>query len=80
MDMQTWRDGRTRADAAATAIREALYALGLSEAAVRGIRPVVTHAGRPYVDLGMFRADQVEQAAKAIRTAVATDDPSTVGS
>lgn len=80
MDMQTWRDGRTRADAAATAIREALYALGLSEAAVRGIRPVVTPSGRPYVDLGMLRADQVEQAAKAIRTAVATDDPSTVGS
>ncbi|MFG2135934.1 hypothetical protein [Streptomyces sp. NPDC048650] len=80
MDMQTWQDGRTRAEDATTALREALYALGLSEAVVRGIRPVVTHSGRSYVDLGMFRADEAEQAAEAIRTAVATDDPSTVGS
>ncbi|WP_435244528.1 hypothetical protein [Streptomyces sioyaensis] len=80
MDMQTWREGHKRADEAAAAIREALFALGLSEAIGRGIRPVVTQSGKPYVDLGMLRADQVELAAKAIRAAVATDDASAVGS
>lgn len=80
MDMQTWRDSHKRADEAAAAIREAASALGLSGAVVRGIRPVVTHSGKPYVDLGMLRADQVEQAAKAIRSAVATADASAVAS
>ncbi|AWN32317.1 hypothetical protein DKG71_27790 [Streptomyces sp. NEAU-S7GS2] len=80
MDMQTWRDGRKKADDAAAAIREAFTALGLSEAVGRSIRPVVTHSGRSYVDLGMLRAEQVERAAQAISEAVATCDPSTTGS
>ncbi|GAA5615108.1 hypothetical protein CP981_26105 [Streptomyces platensis] len=66
MDMKTWREGRKSADDAVAAIREAFSALGLSEAFGRGVRPVVTHSGKAYVDLGMLRADQVEQAANAI--------------
>ncbi|MGW0393137.1 hypothetical protein ACWDYJ_20015 [Streptomyces sp. NPDC003042] len=70
MDMQTWRDGRTRAADAAEAIRTALAALGVAESAWSGIRPTVTHTGRPYVHLGMIRADVVEQVAEALRASV----------
>ncbi|MEU8785631.1 hypothetical protein [Streptomyces sp. NPDC048637] len=64
--METWREDRKSADDAVAAIREAFSVLGLSDAIGRGIRPVVTRSGKAYVDLGMLRADQVEQAAKAI--------------
>jgi hypothetical protein len=80
MDMQTWRDGRKRADDAAKALCEALAALGLPESVGSSVRPVVTHSGRPYVDLGTLRAEQVEQMAQAIRSAVTTRAPSTADS
>jgi hypothetical protein len=80
MDMQTWRDSHKRADDAAAAMREALSALDLSGAVGRGVRPVVTHSGKSYVDLGMLRAEHVEEVAKAIRAAVGACERSAVGS
>jgi hypothetical protein len=67
MDMQTWRDGRTRATDAAESIRAALAVLGIPEAAWSGIRPTVTYNGHAYVHLGMLPADVVEQIAEAMR-------------
>ncbi|WP_406182342.1 hypothetical protein [Streptomyces sp. NBC_01006] len=67
MEMQVWRDGRTRATDAAESFRAALAALGISEAAWSGIRPTVTFNGLPYVHLGMHPADVVEQMAEAMR-------------
>lgn len=67
MDIQTWRDSRTRAIDATEAIRAALSALGLPGSVWRCVRPAVTHAGRPYVHLGMLPADVVEQMAEAVR-------------
>ncbi|WP_218783102.1 hypothetical protein [Streptomyces sp. BR123] len=67
--MQTWRDGWARATEAADALRAALAALGLPEAAWNGIRPHVTQTGRPYVDLGTLQAHVVEQIAEAVRAA-----------
>ncbi|MBL1088432.1 MULTISPECIES: hypothetical protein [Streptomyces] len=70
MDMQTWRDSRRRAEDATEAIQAALAILGLPEATVASLRPVVTHSGKSYVDLGMIRADHAERMAEAIRTAI----------
>jgi hypothetical protein len=67
MDMQTYRDGRKRAEDAADALRQALVALGLPERVLGSIRPMVTHRGSPYVHLGMIRADAVAQIAEAMR-------------
>ncbi|WP_327325995.1 hypothetical protein OG735_28550 [Streptomyces sp. NBC_01210] len=78
--MQTWRDGRTTADDATNVLREALAALGVPESTYRSIRPMVTHSGKPYVHLGMIRAEHVEHMAEAIRSAVARRDPSSAGS
>lgn len=72
MDMQTWRDGRTRATDAAESIRVALTTLGIPEAAWRGIRPTVTYNGLPYVHLGMLPAAVVEQIAEAMRATEAS--------
>ncbi|WP_432062015.1 hypothetical protein [Streptomyces sp. S1] len=69
MDMQTYRDGRKAADAAAEAIRAALIGLGLPERVWGGVRPMVTHSGKPYVHFGMMRAEAAEQIAEAIRSA-----------
>ncbi|WP_329380575.1 hypothetical protein OG625_15200 [Streptomyces sp. NBC_01351] len=66
--METWRDGRSRATDATEAIRAALAALGVAEAAWSGVRPLVTQTGRPYVDLGTLRAEVVEQLAEALRS------------
>lgn len=57
MDMQTYRDGRKQATDAAEAIRVALAGLGLPENVWGSVRPMVAHGGRPYVHLGMIRAD-----------------------
>ncbi|MCX5198856.1 hypothetical protein OOK31_34075 [Streptomyces sp. NBC_00249] len=72
MDMQTWRDRRTRAADAAEAIRAALAVLGVPEGAWTGIRPTVTHNGHAYVHLGMLPADVVEQMAEAMRVSKAS--------
>jgi hypothetical protein len=80
MDMQTWRDGRKRADDATKSLRKAFAALGLPESIGSTARPVVTHSGRPFVNLGTLRAEQVEQLAEAIRSAVTLANPSTVDS
>ncbi|MEU0583777.1 hypothetical protein [Streptomyces sp. NPDC006132] len=67
MDMQTYRDGRKQAADAAEAIREALAGLGLPESVWGGVRPMVTHSGKPYVNLGMVRADAAEKMAEAMQ-------------
>lgn len=67
MDMQTWRDGWARATDASEAIRAALAASGVPEAAWSGVRPVVTKTGRPYVELGTVQADLAERIAQALR-------------
>lgn len=69
MDMQTWRDGHTRATDAAESFQAALAALGIPEAVWSGMRPTVTFNGLPYVHLGMLPADVVEQIAEALRAA-----------
>ncbi|MER7914278.1 hypothetical protein [Streptomyces sp. NPDC096068] len=69
MDMQTYRDDRKAADDAAEAIRSALVGLGLPERVWGGVRPMVTHSGKPYVHLGMMRAEAAERIARAIRPA-----------
>lgn len=68
MEMRTWRDGRTRASDATEAMRAALSALGLPKSVWSGMRPTVTHTGRPYVHLGMLPADAVERIAEALGT------------
>lgn len=67
MDMQTYRDGREAAANAAEAIRAALVGLGLPERVWGSVRPMVPHSGKPYVHLGMVRADAAERIAEAIR-------------
>ncbi|MFD6250423.1 hypothetical protein [Streptomyces roseolus] len=71
--MQTYRDGRQAAADAAEAIRVALVELGLPERVWGSVRPMVTHSGKPYVHLGMMRADAVEKIAEAIRTSSPTE-------
>lgn len=66
MDMETWRDSHTRADTVAEALQAALGALGLSERALRSIRPVVTRSGGAYVELGRLPVDVGEQIAEAL--------------
>lgn len=68
IDLQTWRDSWARATDAAEAIRAALTALGVPEAAWSTVMPVVTHSGQAYVDLGMIRAEAAEQIAEALRS------------
>lgn len=68
MDIQTYRDGRKEATAAAEAIRAALVGLGLPERVWGSVRPMVTHSGKPYVHLGMVRADAAERMAEAMRS------------
>ncbi|MEU9504599.1 hypothetical protein [Streptomyces sp. NPDC048196] len=65
-----WRESRGRAESAAEALRAAMAVLGLPEAAAAKVRPVVTHSGASYVDLGMIRSDHAEQLAQAIRMAL----------
>lgn len=78
MDMQTWRDSRSRADNATTALREALAALGLPERVQQHLRPMVTHSGTPLVQVGMLKAEYVEQIAEALR--IAAEAPSLTAS
>ncbi len=68
MDMQTWRDARTRAVEAAETLRSALAALGLPESVWGSVRPTVTHKGAAYVLVGMVRAEAAERIAEAVRT------------
>ncbi|QOV37653.1 hypothetical protein IM697_04270 [Streptomyces ferrugineus] len=68
MDMETWRDARSRAVGAAEALRAALAALGVPESVWGTVRPMVTHKGTPYVHVGMVRAEVAEQIAEAMRT------------
>ncbi|WP_237502928.1 hypothetical protein [Streptomyces sp. SID8374] len=75
MEMQTYRDGRKAADDAAEAIRAALAGLGLPEGVWGSVRPMVTHSGKPYVHLGMMRADAVAKIAEAVGTAEASELP-----
>ena len=72
MDMQTWRDGRSRADDATRALREALATLGVPERAREHLRPMVTHSGAPFVHVGMIRAEHIEQIAEALRVSATT--------
>ncbi|WP_229828896.1 hypothetical protein [Streptomyces massasporeus] len=65
--MDTYRDGRRQATDAAEAIRAALAALGLPERVWGSVRPMVTHSGKPYVHLGMVRADVAERMAEAMQ-------------
>ncbi|WP_405798774.1 hypothetical protein [Streptomyces sp. NBC_01506] len=69
MDMQTWRNSRSRADNATNALREALAALGLPERVQQHLRPMVTHSGTPLVHVGMLNAEYIEQIAEALRVA-----------
>ncbi|GCB49102.1 hypothetical protein [Streptomyces sp. NL15-2K] len=69
MDMQTWRDSRSRADSATNALREALAALDLPERVQRHLRPMVTHQGAPFVHVGMLSAEHAEQIVEALRIA-----------
>jgi predicted PhzF superfamily epimerase YddE/YHI9 len=68
LDMDTYRAGRQKATEAAEAIREALAALGLPERVWASVRPLVTHTGKPYVHIGMIRADAAEKMSEAMRT------------
>jgi hypothetical protein len=68
IDVQTYRDGRKEATDAAEAIRAALAGLGLPESVWGSVRPMVTRSGKPYVHLGMVRADVAERMAEAMRT------------
>jgi hypothetical protein len=68
LDMQVYRDGHREATEAAEAIRAALAGLGLPERVWGSVRPMVTHSGKPYVHLGMVRADAAERMAEAMRT------------
>lgn len=70
MDMQTYRDGRAEATAAAEAIRTALVALGFPECVWGAIRPLVTHSGSAYVHLGIVRAGVAATMAASMRTPV----------
>lgn len=70
MDMDTYRAGRKEATEAAELIRAALASLGLPERVWGSVRPMVTHSGKPYVHLGMVRADAAERMAEAMRTPV----------
>ena len=67
MDMQTYRDGRRQATDAAEAIREALAGLGLPESVWGSVRPMVTRSGKPYIHLGMVRAEVAEKMAEAMQ-------------
>ncbi|WP_435283299.1 hypothetical protein [Streptomyces koelreuteriae] len=67
MDMQAYRDGRSKATEAAEAVREALAGLGFPESVWGSVRPMVTRSGKPYVHLGMVRADVAEKIAEAMR-------------
>ncbi|WP_432022287.1 hypothetical protein [Streptomyces parvus] len=67
MEMQAYRDGRKAADEAAEAIRAALVGLGLPEGFWGSVRPMVTRSGKPYVHLGVVRADAVKKIADAIK-------------
>ncbi|MDO0937393.1 hypothetical protein QQY66_38815 [Streptomyces sp. DG2A-72] len=67
MDMQTYRDRRKEATEAAEAIRAALAGLGLPESVWGSVRPMVTHSGKPYVHLGMVRAEAAARMAEAMR-------------
>ncbi|MGX1026584.1 hypothetical protein [Streptomyces sp. SAI-097] len=75
MDMQTYRDGRREATDAAEATRAALASLGLPERAWGSVRPMVTHSGKPYVHLGMVRAEVAEKIAEAIRAGLPPELP-----
>ncbi|MEW1546026.1 hypothetical protein [Streptomyces tsukubensis] len=68
MEMQTWRDARSKAVDATEAIRAAMAAIGLPEAFWSSLRPVVTHSGKSYVNVGMVPAEAAEQIAEAMRT------------
>ncbi|MGW0845556.1 hypothetical protein ACWD26_36565 [Streptomyces sp. NPDC002787] len=70
MDMCTYRAGREEATDAAEAIREALAGLGFPESIWGSVRPMVTHSGKPYVHLGMVRADVAERMAEAMRSPI----------
>jgi hypothetical protein len=60
VEVGVWRDARQSAVDASEAVRAALAALGLPEAAWSGVRPMVTASGRPLVHLGALPAAAVE--------------------
>ncbi|MGW1882999.1 hypothetical protein [Streptomyces sp. NPDC001970] len=64
--MSQWRDGRTVAGDATSALIHALAELGIPERQYRHARPVVTCSGRPYVYLGLVPAEVVERIAEAL--------------
>ncbi|MFD9720012.1 hypothetical protein [Streptomyces sp. NPDC059076] len=70
VEMQTWRPAWEQAESAATALREALTRLGLSERLLRSIAPVVGKDGQAYVRVGRALLDSTrsEEIAEGIRT------------
>lgn len=66
MPLEQWRECWARADRTAEVLREALAGLGVPHTAYRAIRPVVTHHGRVYVDVGMLRGDAAALVAEAL--------------
>ncbi|WKX71241.1 hypothetical protein [Streptomyces sp. XD-27] len=66
MPMDIWRERWDRADRTAAALRNALATHGIPESAYGSIRPVVTHQGSAYVDLGMLREDAAAKVAAVL--------------
>jgi hypothetical protein len=75
VEMGVWRDARQSAVDASEAVRAALAALGLPEAAWSGVRPMVTASGRPLVHLGALPAAAVEVIAEALMPGEARPHP-----
>ncbi|WP_399226266.1 hypothetical protein [Streptomyces sp. TRM49041] len=69
MSLEQWRECWARAEGAAEGLREALSALGVPQVAYGAVRPVVTHNGRVYVDVGMLRGDAAVMVAEALKPA-----------
>ncbi|GLF93893.1 hypothetical protein [Streptomyces yaizuensis] len=67
MDMTVYRQCQDHATAAATALREALSAVGVSEDTWRGIGPKVSRFGTAQVEVGCLPAEVAELITAALR-------------
>lgn len=72
LPMEQWHECRERADRAAVLLLEALSALGIPQTAYGSIRPVVTHRGRVYVNVGMLREDAVSMVVDVLKRGTVT--------
>ncbi|MCH0538683.1 hypothetical protein I3F58_03725 [Streptomyces sp. MUM 203J] len=66
MELERWRECWARAEAAADELRSGVARLGLEPAVCRRVRPIVTHPGRVYVDVGMLPEDAARIIARAL--------------